>query len=97
MLWEVKMADAQSERFRKANKPPETNLIVRFFVTSFFTLSTERSLSSNGIGMIPYSKIVEYGEWVNFVDITRFLKVIQRVDAAYVDDFYKKLEAHKKK
>ena len=97
MLWEVKMAEAQSKRFRDNNPPPDTNLIVQFFVQSFFTLSTERTMSSNGIGMIPYSKIIEYGEWIDYIDITRFLKVIQRVDAAYVDVFYKKLESSNKK
>lgn len=97
MLWEVKISEAQSERFRNSNPPPEINSIIRLFVQSFFTLSTERSTSSNGIGMIPYSKIVEYGDWIEFEDITRFLKVIQRVDAEYVDVFYKKLEANSKK
>lgn len=91
------MSEANSERMRLANPPPEVNSIIRFFVTSFFTLSSERGMSSNGIGMIPYSKILEYSEWVGFEDVTRFLKVIQRVDASYVNEFYKKLEAGRPK
>jgi len=87
------MAEAQSARFRSANPSPEINAVIRFFVTAFFTLSTERQMGSNGIGMIPYSKILEYSEWVGFGDTTRFLKVLQIVDAAYVDVFYKKMEA----
>ncbi len=87
------MADAKSDRFRKNNPAPEINPVIKFFITSFFTLSSERSMSSGGIGMIPVSKILEYADWLGFEDITRFLKIIQTVDSGYVDVFYKNLEA----
>ncbi len=87
------MADAKSERMRKNNPPPEINAVIRLFVTCFFTLSSERSMSSGGIGMIPVSKILEHADWLDFADSTRFLKIIQTVDSKYVDAFYKNLEA----
>lgn len=86
------MANAESESFRRNNPPPNINQVIRFFVDAFFTLSSERSIGQGGIGFIPFSKIVEYGNWVDFKDITKFLKIIQKVDQTYVSDFYKNME-----
>ena len=96
MRWETKIAETASESFRKNNPPPEISSPIRLFVQSFFTLSSERSIGQGGMGMIPYSKIVEYGEWIGYKDITQFLKVIQRVDQAYVGDFYARMEQNRK-
>ena len=63
---------------------------------AFFTLSSERSIGQGGIGLIPYSKIIEYGEWMGFRDITQFLNIVQRVDQTYVSDFYKNMEQNRK-
>ena len=90
------MANAGSESFRKNNPAPEVSSPIRFFVQSFFTLGSERSIGQGGIGLIPYSKIVEYGEWIDYRDITQFLKIIQQIDQAYVSDFYKNMEQNRK-
>jgi hypothetical protein len=48
-------------------------------------------MNQGGIGMIPYSKILAYAAWIDFNDTTQFLKIIQAVDADYIDRFYKKI------
>jgi hypothetical protein len=90
------MTNAGSELFRKNNPAPEISSPIRLFVQAFFTLSSERSIGQGGIGLIPYSKIVEYGDWINYRDITQFLRVIQRIDQTYVSDYYKNLEQNRK-
>jgi hypothetical protein len=94
--WETRIAEAASESFRKNNPPPEISSPIRFFVQSFFTLSSERSIGQGGMSLIPYSKIIEYGEWIGYKDITQFMKIIQQVDQSYVSDFYKKMEQNRK-
>lgn len=96
MRWEVKIANAGSDAFKKNNPPPDINSIIRLFVKAFFTLSSERSIGQGGMGLIPYSKILEYCEWIGYKDETQFLKIIQSVDQNYVSDFYKNMEQNRK-
>lgn len=96
MRWEVMIANAASENFKKNNPPPPISAPLRLFVQAFFTLSSERSIGQGGISLIPYSKIIEYADWIGFDNATRFLNIIQLVDQTYVSDFYVNMEKNRK-
>lgn len=55
-----------------------------FFLTAFYRLSTERSVGM-GVGPIPWSKIIDYGERYGFTGLSLdlFLDIIERMDSHY--------------
>ena len=56
----------------------------QLYADSFFRLETERYLVQGFFGPIPVTKIMQYGEWLDFEDIDRFTEIIQEVDTYYI-------------
>lgn len=55
------------------------------YLDAFYKLNSERQISENHVGSIPLTKIMEYGQWLDVINMKSFIETIMQIDAAYVN------------
>ena len=55
------------------------------YLDIFFALNSERPMGMGVIGQIPFTRTIQYLQWLGMKDIQRDADIINRVDVAYVN------------
>lgn len=68
---------------------PELEEYQSWYVEDFYRLTGSRQ-SGMGVGAVPVSEILIYGEKLGVGDLEEFLEVMQALDNAYLDEYNQK-------